>query len=100
MTITGPQCRAARALVEVSRDRLAQLSQIDTATIEQFERKLAKPSNTQIKALIEALEKAGALFIPENGGGAGVRLKFNQSETRRIANLENEGGPTASDDVP
>ncbi|WP_139976791.1 MULTISPECIES: helix-turn-helix domain-containing protein [Brucella/Ochrobactrum group] len=98
--ITGPQCRAARALVEFSRDRLAQLSGIDTATIEQFERKLGKPADEQIKALADALEKAGALFIPENGGGAGVRLKFNRSETRRIANLENEGGPTAFDEVP
>lgn len=98
--ITGPQCRAARALVEFSRDRLAQLSGVDAATIEQFERKLGKQSDEQTAALTEALEKAGALFIPENGGGAGVRLKFNRSETRRIANLENEGGPTASDDVP
>jgi len=86
--------------VEFSRDRLAQLSGIDTATIEQFERKLGTPSDEQIQALADTLEKAGALFIPENGGGAGVRLKFNRSETRRIANLENEGGPTASDDVP
>ncbi|MFQ0812844.1 hypothetical protein AVM02_11305 [Brucella anthropi] len=100
MTITGPQCRAARALVEISRDRLAQLSGIDAATIEQFERKLGKPSDAMIEALAEALGKAGAQFIPENGGGAGVRLKFSRSETRRIANLENEGGPTASDDVP
>lgn len=98
--ITGPQCRAARALVEFSRDRLAQLSGIDASTIEQFERKLGAPSDEQIKVLTDTLEKAGALFIPENGGGAGVRLKFNRSETRRIANLENEGGPTASDDVP
>jgi len=50
--------------------------------------------------LANALEKAGAQFIPENGGGVGVRLKFNRSETKRIANLENEGGPTASDEVP
>jgi hypothetical protein len=26
-------------------------------------------------ALVAALEKAGVEFIPENGGGAGVRLK-------------------------
>jgi transcriptional regulator with XRE-family HTH domain len=26
------------------------------------------------KALVAALEKAGVEFIPENGGGAGVRL--------------------------
>jgi hypothetical protein len=27
------------------------------------------------QALVAALEKAGVEFIPENGGGAGVRLK-------------------------
>ena len=27
------------------------------------------------EALVAALEKAGCEFIPENGGGAGVRLK-------------------------
>ncbi|MBB4094117.1 XRE family transcriptional regulator [Ochrobactrum pecoris] len=98
--ITGPQCRAARALVEFSRDRLAQLSGIDAEIIERFERKLGRPTDEQISTLAVALEKAGAQFIPENGGGVGVRLKFNRSETKRIANLENEGGPTASDDVP
>ena len=28
-----------------------------------------------IEAIAKALEKAGVEFIPENGGGAGVRLK-------------------------
>ena len=27
-----------------------------------------------IQAIVRALEKAGVEFIPENGGGAGVRL--------------------------
>jgi hypothetical protein len=27
------------------------------------------------KAVVEAFEKAGLQFIPENGGGAGVRLR-------------------------
>lgn len=38
--ITGPQCRAARALVELTRERLAQLSGINAETIEHFERKI------------------------------------------------------------
>jgi hypothetical protein len=42
----------------------------------------------------------GAQFIWENGGGLGVRLKFNRSEAKRIANLENEGGVVGYDDVP
>nr|WP_314086970.1 hypothetical protein [uncultured Shinella sp.] len=32
-------------------------------------------------------------------GGAGVRPKFNGSETRRIATPEGEGGLVAHDDV-
>lgn len=98
--ITGPQCRAARALVELSRDRLAQFSGIDAAAIEAFERKLEEPARETVAALQAALEKAGAVFIPENGGGVGVRLKFNRSEVRRIAVMEGEGGPVATDDVP
>ena len=40
------------------------------------------------------------MFIPENGGGVGVRLKFNRSETKRLSILEGEGGVAADDDVP
>ncbi|MGH7004676.1 MAG: XRE family transcriptional regulator [Alphaproteobacteria bacterium] len=98
--ITGSQCRAARALVEYGRDRLATASGVSAEFIEMFERKLAKPSPEDTAALQSALEAAGAVFIDENGGGIGVRLKFNSSETKRIATLEGEGGIIASDDVP
>jgi hypothetical protein len=47
----------------------------------------------------DALEQFGVVFIPENGGGAGVRLKFNRSEVKQIGRLEGEGGPAADDDV-
>jgi hypothetical protein len=54
-----------------------------------------------IKALQATLEEFGVVFIPEQGAlGAGVRLKFNQSITKRIGVLENEGGLPAADDVP
>lgn len=98
--ITGSQCRAARALVQFSRERLARFSGVSIEVIEFFERNIDKPSGEQIMALQDTLEKGGALFIPENGGGIGVRLKFNSSETKRIANLENEGGVVGYDDVP
>jgi hypothetical protein len=32
------------------------------------------------RALVEAFERAGLQFIPENGGGAGVRLKGRKGE--------------------
>lgn len=98
--ISGAQCRAARALTEISRARLAESSGVDEGVIEEFERKLQKPERGVVAVLASTLEDAGAVFIPENGGGAGVRLKFNSSVTRRIGVLENEGGTTSSDDVP
>lgn len=98
--ITGSQCRAGRALVEVSRAKLARRAGVEEATIEQFEHKIGLPAEAQIEAIEAALEELGAVFIGENGGGIGVRLKFTASEARQIARLEAEGGVVASDRVP
>lgn len=100
MMITSGQCRAGRALAEISREVLARLSRVDAAVIENFERKLARPDDEAIAAIARALEEAGIVFLPENGGGVGVRLKFTASETRRLAVLEGEGGIAGLDDVP
>ncbi|CAN7248635.1 XRE family transcriptional regulator [Aminobacter sp. LjRoot7] len=99
--MTGAMCRAARALVEISRKRLAVASSVDEVVIEAFERKTGIPDDAAVGALQAALEHYGAVFIPEDGGnGAGVRLKFSRSVTKRLSMLEGEGGPAASDDVP
>ena len=98
--ITGAQCRAARALVEWTRDKLASNSNVDSLVIEEFERKIDIPDQDVRIALQTALENAGAVFIRENGGGVGVRLKLNRSEVRRIGVLENEGGIVGTDAVP
>jgi len=98
--ITGSQCRAARALTDVSRQLLATLSGIDEETIAGFERKLDTPAADIILALQSTLESAGAIFIPEGERGLGVQLKFTRSEARRLSNLENEGGRAADDEVP
>jgi transcriptional regulator with XRE-family HTH domain len=88
--ITGSMCRAARALVEITRAKLASIAHVDEAVIEAFERKVAEPDDDVIRALQAALESLGA----------GVRLKFSRSVTRRLSTLEGEGGPAANDDVP
>lgn len=98
--ITGPQCRAGRALVEVTRTKLAVRSGVDEDAIEKFERKLQYLDPGMVEALQSALEALGAVFIDENGGGIGVRLKFTESEARRIARLEGEGGLVANNRVP
>ena len=98
--ITGPQCRAGRALVEITRAKLASRSGINESVIEKFERMIEEPASDAVSALEQALEELGAVFIAENGGGIGVRLKFTDSEARRIARLEGEGGIVADDRVP
>ena len=98
--ITGAQCRAARALVEWTREKLSSNSGVDALVIEEFERRIAFPDHDVCNRLQVALEAAGAFFIGENGGGIGVRLKLNRSEVRRISVLENEGGIVGTDAVP
>ena len=73
--MTPSQCRAARALVAMSQDRLADASGVAKRTIASFEKEDRKPYERTIAALRFALEKAGVEFIAENGGGAGVRLR-------------------------
>jgi hypothetical protein len=98
--VTGSQCRAARALVEISRPLLARRSGVDLLVIERFENIVGRPKKREIEAIKHALEDLGAVFIPENGTGYGVRLKFSNAEADRIARLECEGGIVASDRVP
>ena len=60
--ITGAQCRAARALVEWTRDKLASNSGVDALVIEEFERKIDIPDEDVCDTLQTALENAGAAF--------------------------------------
>lgn len=98
--ITSAQCRAARALAELTRAALSRMAGVEESAIEHFERKIDEPDEQTVARLRKALEAAGVVFIPENGGGAGVRLKFNSSVTRRLGILEGEGGIVRNDDVP
>ncbi len=75
--LTPRLCRAARALAGLEQKDLALASDVSKSTIGAFEIKdegarLGKRTN---RALIEAFERAGLQFIPENGGGPGVRLR-------------------------
>ncbi|HWM80640.1 MAG TPA: XRE family transcriptional regulator [Pseudolabrys sp.] len=99
--ITGSQCAAARMLVEINRRRLAEIARLDEDALELFENGTGVFPPETVETIARTLEDLGALFIPEEGAlGAGVRLKFNRSVTRKIDMLENEGGPARSDDVP
>ncbi|RVC63790.1 transcriptional regulator [Mesorhizobium sp.] len=74
--LTSEQLRAARALLQWDQKRLALASKVSTATIKRLE-PLSGPlraNQVTVEALRRALEAAGVEFIPENGGGPGVRL--------------------------
>ncbi|MDL2410712.1 helix-turn-helix transcriptional regulator [Rhizobium calliandrae] len=68
------QIRAARALIDWTREDLADASGVTIRTLARLESAQTIPRQTTLKALSAALEAAGVEFIPENGGGPGVRL--------------------------
>ena len=76
--MTPSQCCAARALVAMSQDRLAEASGVAKRTIASFEKEGRHPYERTIASLQKALENAGVEFIAENGGGPGVRLKTGE----------------------
>jgi transcriptional regulator with XRE-family HTH domain len=75
MSLTAAQARAARALLNWSQTDLEAASKVAKKTIADFERGERQPYPRTIDAIRAALEAAGVDFIPENGGGAGVRLR-------------------------
>ena len=78
--ITASQLRAARSLLGLSQPEVAAAAGIPTMTLKRAEG-TGKPaaSKDAIEAISAALEAAGVEFIPENGGGAGVRLRRNEN---------------------
>jgi hypothetical protein len=82
-SITGAQVRAARALIRWSADDLARESKLGIATVRRAEAEdLVSITAANAEAIKHALERAGIVFVPENGGGPGVRLQRPISKPR------------------
>lgn len=64
----------ARAALGLGVRELAELAKVSPDTIARLERGEELRERT-VDAIRAALEVAGVEFIPENGGGAGVRLR-------------------------
>jgi transcriptional regulator with XRE-family HTH domain len=97
--LTAAQCRAARALIEWSQQQLSQAASIDLQTVAEFEKRFRSPDETTRRRLRATLEAAGVVFIAENGGGAGARLKFSREEVWDVNRWEDEGGTPGEDDI-
>lgn len=75
--ITGRQIAAARALIGIAQADLAETARISIATLRRMEASDGPAAGmaNNVEAVRRTLEAIGVEFIPENGGGAGVRLK-------------------------
>jgi transcriptional regulator with XRE-family HTH domain len=75
MMISATQCRAARGLLKWNQEDLATAAEVGIVSIRQFEGEKSAPHRATLAAIQRAFEAAGVVFIPENGGGPGVRLR-------------------------
>jgi transcriptional regulator with XRE-family HTH domain len=73
VTMTPAQCRAGRALLDMTQPDLAQAARLGLSTVVDFERSRRRLSEEARDALQMALEAAGVEFT--NGDQPGVRLK-------------------------
>src|SRR4051794_32821992 len=75
--LTSAQIRAARALLRWSAEDLARHSRLSVATVRRAELTEDETSLTAANdwSVRSALEAAGVVFIDENGGGPGVRVR-------------------------
>nr|WP_091944073.1 transcriptional regulator [Methylorubrum salsuginis] len=77
LKITSGQLRAARAFLRWTAQDVADAARLGVATVRRAELQDGPLSVTEAnaEAIRRALEAAGLEFIPENGGGPGVRLR-------------------------
>ncbi|AJY47824.1 hypothetical protein [Martelella endophytica] len=100
MNITPELCHAARILAHIDRSALSQESGLAEDQIAAFEEGTGDLGEAMREKIGTTLEALGVIFLPEDKeGGAGLRLKFTEGETRRILNWEGEGGRVNQDDV-
>jgi len=72
--MNAAQCRMARAALQLGVRDLAGAAHVSPTTVSKLERGEQLHLRT-VEAIRTALEAAGVVFIEQNGGGPGVRLR-------------------------
>ena len=84
--ITPEQCRAARALIDITQRELAHLAKIGESTVRDFEAGRRDPLPENLMAMRDYLEQAGVEFVADgetsSKGGVGVRLSRPRRHSR------------------
>lgn len=91
--ISAAQCRAARAMLDWTQEKLAESAQVARPTIADFERNFRAPMRNNLISIMNTFEAAGLSFIPDNGEGAGVR--FRKVELEYIKSVKDRNGDIA-----
>ena len=65
--LTAAQCRAARALLNITQEDLAKASGLSVPTIKEFERGARVPLTRTLRDLKQALEAQGVRFVEVDG---------------------------------
>lgn len=74
IAISPAQCRAARALLDCTREQLAEMSGVPVRTLADFETGATTPRAGTLRKLSEAFSREGIALISVNGAPAGVTL--------------------------
>ena len=77
MKITGAQITAARNLLKITQEELAQASGVAEHTLYRFETDKTFPHQRTLSKVLAELERRGIEFT--NGTGIGVRLNFEKA---------------------
>ena len=74
---TGAQLRMARGYLRWSAKELAEKAGVAESTIKRMEQDEGFPiaRGANIEAVYKTLTGAGIIFVPENGGGVGIRVR-------------------------
>jgi len=81
MSFSPAQCRAARALIDMSQVQLAEAAGVSSRTILDFEAGKRQPIKATLAAIQRALETAGVEFT--NGEQQGVKFSKKKRTVRR-----------------
>jgi transcriptional regulator with XRE-family HTH domain len=73
--VSGDQIRAARALLNLSAQELAEATKLSRGTIQRAELGTAQITTANGERIVEVLGQMGIVFLASNGGGPGVRLR-------------------------
>jgi transcriptional regulator with XRE-family HTH domain len=93
LRMTGEQCRAARGLLGLSQKDLAAKAAVFPRTVQDFEAGARQPLSQTLAVLQNVLEDAGVEFIPENGGGEGVRFRDRREARKSAPDIASDASP-------